>query len=371
MKVLVILTFDSSLNTWLESGILSREIKLYEQLNKDFGIEFTFLEFTNHNNLKLISDYKNLNTYSFYKNYKMPKNKIVKFIKSFFVALKISKDFKDFDLIKTNQLNGSWVGIILKFKNKIPLYVRTGYNHYDFEILNKKNILKISFIKLITIFALKYSDTYSVSSVRDHVNINKNFKKFINKDIEILPNWVNHKKQFKNLENRFNNKIMMVGRLEHQKNYLDLITQLKDSKIEIVIFGEGSLKTQISNHAKKNNVKITFKGLIDNLELDKTYEEFIIYVNNSLFEGNSKSTIEAMNSGCVVFAKNIPNNYELIDDGNDGYLYDQINMKLLNKVLQTPESYDYISKNANLKIFKNSLENYVIKEFSIYKKLIS
>ena len=44
------------------------------------------------------------------------------------------------DLIKTNQLNGSWVGIILKFMLKKPLIIRTGYNLYEFS----KNDLNVT-----------------------------------------------------------------------------------------------------------------------------------------------------------------------------------------------------------------------------------
>ena len=42
MKIAVFLTYNYSLQTWLESGTLQRELELYNKLNKDNNVEFTF-----------------------------------------------------------------------------------------------------------------------------------------------------------------------------------------------------------------------------------------------------------------------------------------------------------------------------------------
>ena len=47
---------------------------------------------------------------------------------------------------------------------------------------------------------------------------------------------------------------------------------------------------------------------------------------------NSKAILEAMSAGCIVIAKNIDNNKELIDNYIDGYLYR--NTEELNKLLK-------------------------------------
>ena len=45
MKVIVIFTYGISLKHWVDSGIYDREMLLYQGLEKEHGIEFTFITF--------------------------------------------------------------------------------------------------------------------------------------------------------------------------------------------------------------------------------------------------------------------------------------------------------------------------------------
>ena len=60
------------------------------------------------------------------------------------------------------------------------------------------------------------------------------------KNIKIRPNWVKEIKYTP--DNRFENKIIAIGRLEEQKNYHYLISSFSGSNFEIDLVGEGSLK---------------------------------------------------------------------------------------------------------------------------------
>ena len=40
MRVAVFLTYNNSLKTWLESGTIDRELKLFEELSKNYGYKF-------------------------------------------------------------------------------------------------------------------------------------------------------------------------------------------------------------------------------------------------------------------------------------------------------------------------------------------
>ena len=55
---------------------------------------------------------------------------------------KVTKFIEKPTVIKTNQLNGSWVAMMLKLYTKSPLYIRTGYNLFEFSVKDKKNIFK-------------------------------------------------------------------------------------------------------------------------------------------------------------------------------------------------------------------------------------
>ena len=50
--------------------------------------------------------------------------------------------------------------------------------------------------------------------------------------------------------------------------------------------------------------------------------QYRYFISSSLFEGNPKAILEAMASGCVVIAVDIPNNAEVIKNNKTGLLYD-------------------------------------------------
>ena len=92
----------------------------------------------------------------------------------------------------------------------------------------------------LTALSLRYSDIYSVSSAQDEYFLNKNFT---NKNkIIIRPNWVLTVERSP-IENRNKNSILNVGRLERQKNQIELIRALENSGFNLVIYGEGSLRS--------------------------------------------------------------------------------------------------------------------------------
>ena len=95
------------------------------------------------------------------------------------------------------------------------------------------------FDKKLTALSLRYSDIYSVSSAQDEYFLNKNFT---NKNkIIIRPNSVLTVERSP-IENRNKNSILNVGRLERQ-NQIELIRALENSGFNLVIYGEGSLRS--------------------------------------------------------------------------------------------------------------------------------
>ena len=83
MNIVVVLTYEMSLEKWDKDGILDRELKLYKQLSKNFGYKFTFITFGNESDLKYLSIVPNSQIIPIYKLFKLRKqnNKIyTKFI---------------------------------------------------------------------------------------------------------------------------------------------------------------------------------------------------------------------------------------------------------------------------------------------------
>ena len=71
------------------------------------------------------------------------------------------------DLVKTNQLLGSWIAIIMKIVYRCPIVIRTGYNILEFTIKNNKSVLKIIFYYFLTMISVVMSDVFTVTSKKD------------------------------------------------------------------------------------------------------------------------------------------------------------------------------------------------------------
>ena len=254
MNINLIFTYGVSLKDW-KIADLDRELEIYRQMISNHGYIVNLITFGDIEDEQILLDDKNIKVYPAYKHINKTNNRFINFLLSFLIPFKLKEELKNTDLIKTNQLNGSWVGIILKFILKKPLIVRTGYNLYEFSINEKKSFIKQLFYFLLTKYSIKFSDKYFVSSESDLKFLKKSFKNTEN--IVLFPNWVDSLR-YKDFKNRHSNKVLSVGRLEDQKNYQFLIKKLANSNIELDIVGEGSKKEELKKLAKENLVKINF-----------------------------------------------------------------------------------------------------------------
>tara|TARA_B110001450_G_C17637464_1_gene487811 strand:- start:628 stop:1695 length:1068 start_codon:yes stop_codon:yes gene_type:complete len=344
------------------SGILDRELKIFEDLIKRYNLKFTFITYGDESDLNYDLN-KNITVLPIYSIRKRSTNKLANFIRSFNLSKKLLSEINDFDLIKQNQLLGSWVAIMFKLHSGKALYVRTGYDMFLFSIKDKKSFFKKFLYFCLTQISLFFSNIYSVTSKSDHELLGKYF--LGTKKLVIRSNWVEQNKSF-NFEKRNSSKILTVGRLEEQKDYPHLIKSLQNTGLELDIIGEGTKKKELEDLAKELSVKVNFLGVIRNSELIDIYGGYKYFISTSSFEGNPKVILEAMSSGCVVLANDIPNNVEIISHLKNGILFSKKNDDLRKLVLSLPaldneknistEAINYIKEFNSLE--KASLEFY-------------
>tara|TARA_Y100000389_G_scaffold43936_1_gene38675 strand:+ start:24611 stop:25759 length:1149 start_codon:yes stop_codon:yes gene_type:complete len=362
VNILILFTYGMSFKAWDESGLLDREIKIYNKISELHDINYTFLTFGDSKDLQYGDLLTNASIYPIYNTYKFFNNKIIRFLYSFYISYSLRKEFANINLIKTNQLMGSWIGIVLKIFNKTPLIVRTGYDIFIFSLKNKKGIAKSFFYYLLTQTSLIFCNLYLVSSDEDKKFIQTYFLANRNK-LKVFSNWVEFTDEVKPLAKRYKNKILSVGRLETQKNFGQLITLLKNSSIEVDIYGEGSLKSELTEIAKKNNVKINFLGGIPNSDLLKKMEDYRIFCLLSNFEGNPKVILEAMSKGCVCIVSDIPNNTEIISNNKNGYIVENENavlQSLLAKLMIDNDKLSRLSNQSRETIYNNFSFDYAL-----------
>lgn len=377
MKVAVFFTFDYSLKTWDSSGTLDREFKIYQKICEKSSIDFIFFTYGDNSDLKLAESYPEFKIYPLYNKLKYSESKLKRILQSFYIPFVYRKEFKEIDILHQHQLLGSWVVMFTKVIYKLPFLLRTGYDMANFARQNNKSIFMIKTYDILTFLSIKFCDLITVSNKSDYERLKKYSSLKKNEKIVVRSNWVEIRDTELNLESRHVNKILSVGRLEDQKNYKLLINELSSmkNKMSLDIVGEGSLKANLENYAKSKNVEINFLGNLAFSELMSLYKKYTFYISTSKFEGNPKTLLEAMGSGCIVIASNIPNHKELIEDGKDGILFNLQNPDIENLLIELTKSKEYmknLSISASRRISNSNnidqLANLMVKD---YQNLIS
>tara|TARA_A100001011_G_scaffold400791_1_gene518886 strand:+ start:9435 stop:10556 length:1122 start_codon:yes stop_codon:yes gene_type:complete len=370
MKIILFFTYGISLFDWKNTGLLNREVKFYEELYKKYNISVTFVTFGDNTDLKIVENKEFIKVVPLYSLIKYDNNKFIRLIRSLVCYLKLSQIINEADVLKTNQLLGSWIAIFSKIKYKKPLIVRTGYDLFTFSRKNKKANYKVLIYKQLTKLALKFADIYLISSNTDKEFLSKLYPKYKNK-LKVRFNWVEIIKN-KEFELRHKHKIISVGRLEKQKNYELLINKLEDSTFVLDIYGDGTEKDNLFELSQHKNVKLNIFNPISNEDLLIELTSYRVFISSSTFEGNPKAILEAMAAGCVVIAKNNLNISEIIENNSNGILYEE-NEKLseiIENILSNKDDWIRISNNAIKAIKENNLlENIIKDEYSDLNKL--
>ena len=375
MKVAVFFTWDYSLKTWNESGTINRELKFFKKMQNEKNIAFSFFTYGTGSDFKLGSKHNLSEIHPIYDTSVYLKNKLLRITSSVFLPFKLRKKLDNVDIVFQNQLLGSWIPILIKHIYKKPLIIRTGYDMLEFAKKDKKSSFIIFLYKILTSFAVKNCDYLTVTSEADLKRFKIKYPKYEKKFL-LRPNWI-EVDELNALTNRHTNKLLTVGRLVTQKNFSYLISEFKntESYLEIDIVGDGPDREKLIEEAKKQKVKLNLLGSLQNEELLKLYKEYKFFISTSLFEGNPKSLLEAMGSGCIVIASEINNHVEIISDLKNGFLFEIKKNNLLKKfelIYQNDELIKTISKNAYLSVGDaNSLDNSINLFFQDFEKTLA
>ena len=350
MKVAVFFTWDYSLATWHKSGTLTRELKFFKYIEKHKDASFSFFTYGDSSDIKLAYEQNLHDVHPIYSTTKYYKNKLLRIFSSLYLPFRLREEIKNTDIIFQNQLLGCWIPILIKKIYKKPLIIRTGYDMLDFAKKDNKYLFIIFFYKFLTSFAVKNCDYFTVTSKNDLNRFVINYPKYKQKFL-LRPNWV-ELNELNNFTSRHSDKVLAVGRLVSQKNFKYLISEFKNSinNLEINIVGSGPDKEKLFEQAKNQKVNVSFLGNLNNNELLQLYQQYKFFISTSLFEGNPKTLLEAMGSGCVVIGSNINNHSEIISDNVNGFLFEIKNNNLITKfesVSQNDLVLSKISKKAH------------------------
>ena len=166
-----------------------------------------------------------------------------------------------------------------------------------------------------------------------------------------------------------------LGRLVPEKRVEDFIraAALVNRKIDalFIVGGEGSRRPYLERLVEELNVgNVRFLGEVR--DAVRFHQLCDIFVLTSVREGLSISLQEAMAAGCVPVAVNGYGCPELIRDGENGYLFEPMDIKgLAEKVLNAASTLG-MGRKARATILENfNMNKNVVKYVELYRELIS
>ncbi len=358
------LTRGVSLTEWDKIGTLQREIKPYQKLAESFKSIYIFT-YGGVQDQK----YKNLfpdNVYIVNKPILIPS-----LVYSFILPFVHYKKFKDIQISKTNQMDGSWSAVIAKLFFGSKLVIRCGYEWLQTIEKSGGSKLKKVIAYLVEKFAYMNADQIILTSEDIKAFVMNRFN-IDSAKINLIPNFVDTD-LFRpmNLEKK-DRRIIFVGRLEEEKNLHSLILSLVGLEAELVIIGEGSLRTELEELAQREKVKVEFKGNVPQALLPAELNKSEVFVLPSLYEGNPKVLIEAMACSLACVGTDVSGIRELITDNLNGVLV-QTNPESLRmgitELLKDPSRRIKLGEQARQKILsQNSFPIFIERELAVYNK---
>lgn len=169
--------------------------------------------------------------------------------------------------------------------------------------------------------------------------------------------------------------ILYIGRLAPEKNIdyiIKAFSQVHTSNVKLLIIGDGEEKNNLIQLCKSLQIqdKVIFPGRFEGNELIAWYNLSEIFILASLYEPYGAVVNEALASGCYVLCSQFAGSSVLIQDGNNGHIFNPLNNQLpeliklyLKKVQDIPYPFTKLKDNKMKEHF-NQYTNDVINKLN-------
>jgi len=324
VKMALFFTRGISLETWVNLGLIDREKLIYEKHLISGALEKVYWLTYGSNDHNLSQELKSQGRLH-ESIVVLPMPKIFSVFKKLSVIYSLILPFyykdkiKECQVLKTNQMDGSWSAVIAKkILNKF-LIVRTGFTLSAFSKKKKSSLFKRWGSVCVEKISYKYCDIATVSS-----NLDKQYlidQRYLKSDkVIVVRNYIDIN-LFKPMSlDKYVKRVLFVGRLNSQKNLHNTIRAVSMSGLGLDIYGEGELKVELVDLVRNENLDVNFKGVVANAELPKIYNQYSYYILASHYEGMPKTLLEAMACGCLCIGTNVSGINEVLKDSFNGFL---------------------------------------------------
>jgi glycosyltransferase involved in cell wall biosynthesis len=304
-------TQGRSLEVWDRLGMLERELNLYRHTAPHFDTVYFFTYGSND------ARYQSM----------LPENIVIipkprfmpVMLYSFLLPMMHRRILKYVDILKTNQMDGSWTAVIAKKLFHKKLIVRCGYEWLQFIERAKRGWLKRLFAVWAERFAYRHADVIVHTS---HEAISFSSERFgvPRENMRFIPNYIDTGLFAPSDEPKTQGSIIFVGRLEQQKNLPALIEALAGLSVSLTIVGQGSQREMLEQLAAQKQVPIVWKGTVPQRALPNELHRHALFILPSFYEGSPKTLLEAMACGMACVATDVIGSREVIENGVNGIL---------------------------------------------------
>jgi glycosyltransferase involved in cell wall biosynthesis len=320
-SVCLFFTYGMSLKKWDEAGILNRETELYRKLVQR-GAKVAFFTYGGKEELSFQERLGGIEIIPAYGQGKFPSNRKLAFLGTFLLPLRFRRIFCGFNVLKTNQMWGSWVAILAKWLTRKKLILRCGFEHYQTLVKENWPLLERVTFYVYSFIAYHCADSVAVTSSPMAKYVSHRFFVSANK-IHIMNSLIDTQ-LFKpsNFEDKLE-RVIFVGRLSKEKNLVSLIQAAKLAGVGLDLAGDGIMRKTLEDLTRRLSADVRFLGTLENSQIADLLSKYEIFILPSFYEGNPKSLLEAMSSGKAVIGTDIEGIRCIIKDGENGILCGQ------------------------------------------------
>lgn len=368
MRMILVLSFCGSLRRWHEQGILSREIELYLRHLAQGSIERLYIFSYSHDDdvglinapaallqrIRLIRPSRPLRT------------RVSRLLYSASLRRLHAIREEGVEVAKTNQVSGAWVALLLRLFG-VRVFARCGY------LLSRRHCKNGNYAAMLASYPLeallyRLADLISVTteaaaeSVRGRIGRRKD-------KVFVAPTYVDTDLFAGNAAGKtVDNAVIYVGRLEPQKNVLNLVKACRIAGLPLRIIGTGSLETAVRELAAAIGADVEITRNLQNDAIAELFRAYKYYVLPSVHEGLPKSLIEAMSSEMVCIGTAVPGITDLLTDGVTGYLSAELDeasiAAAIGRARADPSNADAARAARRFVLARHSIQTYLDRERS-------
>ena len=312
LRLVLFFTDGISLKYWEQTGILEREVALYQKLQKQ-GIHVSFVTYGNDDDLQYKSQFPGIQILC--NRWKLSSAKY----KRWLYLLHAPWLWRS-HIIKTNQTCGADVALQVSRIWRKPLITRCGYMWSNFVARDHgehSHAYKLAYDMENRLFTTAHQVVVTTPAMAAEIRQRLSSEM---KHIRVIPNYVNTDIFCPQADVPKDFDIVFVGRLVPQKNLSAFLEAIAPLKIRVLLIGDGYLRKQLQHQFASLQNRIKWQTHIPNTTLPRYLNRAKLFILPSLYEGHPKALIEAMACGLSIIGANSPGIRELIHHGENGWL---------------------------------------------------